>query len=60
MEVCVSACREVFAFEYECPTRIEALDISGDGVTETVVDHLTWLMGTNVVTLGRATSILKH
>lgn len=60
MEVCVSACREVFAFEYECPRRIEALDISGDGVTETVVDHLTWLMGTNVVTLGRATSILKH
>lgn len=60
MEMCVSACREVFAFEYECPRRIEALDISGDGVTETIVDHLTWLIRTKVVTLGSAASILKH
>lgn len=58
--MCVSACREVFAFEYECPRRIEALDFSGDGVTETIVDYLTWVMRTKLIALGRAASILKH
>lgn len=56
----MSACREVFAFEYECPRRTEALDFSGDGVTETIVDYLTWVTRTKHIALGRAASILKH
>lgn len=60
MEICVSACRYVLTFKYECPRITEALDFSG------IVGYRDYCGppdlgdGNQTLALGRAASILNH